>query len=154
MPSLLDLACAICLGLALALGLRAGVAFAAGLLISVVLLVLVVIALPGALPVWVLAPLALALSIGVKGLLPARLPGGIWLGGAGGLLWGLLLVLALWVSFPARYSPASGGYQYPDAQASLLVQKAVNDSWAAQGLFRWANSNWLLGRIFLPYLSR
>lgn len=154
MPSLLDLACALCLGLALALGIRAGATFAVGLLLSAILLVLVVVALPGVLPVWLLAPLALALSIGVKGLLPAQLPGGIWLGGVGGLLWGLLLTTALWVSFPARYSPAAGGYQYPAAQTSLLVQQAVADSAVARNLFGWVQSNWLLTRIFLPHLTR
>jgi hypothetical protein len=153
-PSLIDLACALCLGLALTVGIRAGAAFAVGLFLSVILLVLVVIALPGVLPVWLLAPLALALSIGVKGLLPAQLPGGVWLGGAGGLLWGLLLATALWVSFPARYSPAAGGYQYPAAQTSPLVQQAVADSAVARSLFGLVQSNWLLTRIFLPHLTR
>lgn len=158
--SLLDIVVVMCLALTVATGVRQGAYFAVGSFAAVVIFAVLVAVLPIALPIWVLAPLGLA--VGMAGVYLSRvlpLPSlspmfDNILGGLGGLVWGLVLIVGLWVSFPAQFAPSAGQYRYPSPQISVHVQRAVSDSPFARPLFTWALREPLARRVFLPHLKQ
>ena len=67
-------------------------------------------------------------------------------------MWGTLLALAIWVSFPAEFVASSGTLRYPSAQLPLTIQRGIIESPFANTLFNWVNNQPLMRRILLPHL--
>jgi len=155
----LDLLSLLTLALAIAVGARQGLPFLIGVLVAVLGYAVVALILPsGTLPVAVLVVIAvlagfggayLASSLALPRLSP-RLES--LAGGAGGFLWGVLLALAIWVSFPAEFVASSGTLRYPSARLPLAIQRGVSESAFANNLFNWANAQPVMRKILLPHL--
>ena len=106
-----------------------------------------------------LAPIYWPLLGFFTGLVAAQLAGrwsfdlgAFWnslLGGIAGLIWGLLIALALWVGLPSEYSYASGAYRYPSPNLPLVIQDAVIKSPFAIPLFEKVQQNPHLRRFLL-----
>ena len=69
-------------------------------------------------------------------------------GGFGGLLWGLLVAITIWVSFPSQYVASSDRTEFPSRQLSTSVQSAVNQSRFAKPLFKKIYSDKFFSKAF------
>lgn len=155
----LDLLSLLTLALAIAVGVRQGLPFMIGVLVAVLGYAVIALILPaGIIPVAVLVVIAVVAGFGGAYLasslsLPRLSPllEGL-AGSAGGLVWGVLLALAIWVSFPAEFVASSGTLRYPSAQLPLTIQRGVTESPFANNLFNWANGQPLMRKILLPHL--
>ncbi|HEU4740464.1 MAG TPA: hypothetical protein VFS50_02550 [Meiothermus sp.] len=155
----LDLLSLLTLALAIAVGVRQGLPFMIGVLVATLGYAVVALILPSAtVPVAVLVVIALLAGFG-----GAYLAGSLSLprlsplleglaGSAGGLVWGILLALAIWVSFPAEFVASSGTLRYPSARLPLTIQRGVTESPFANNLFNWANGQPVMRKILLPHL--
>lgn len=155
----LDLLSLLTLALAIAVGVRQGLPFMIGVLVATLGYAVVALILPSAtVPVAVLVVIALLAGFG-----GAYLAGSLSLprlsplleglaGSAGGLVWGILLALAIWVSFPAEFVASSGTLRYPSARLPLTIQRGVTESPFANNLFNWVSGQPVMRKILLPHL--
>ncbi|MFZ5991192.1 MAG: hypothetical protein ACOYW9_05400 [Deinococcota bacterium] len=155
----LDLLSLLTLALAIAVGARQGLPFTIAVLVAILGYALVALVVPvGTLPLAVSVVIALLAGFG-----GAYLAGSLFLprlnpllegiaGSAGGLVWGTLLALAIWVSFPAEFVASSGTLRYPSAQLPLTIQRGIIESPFANTLFNWVNNQPLMRKILRPHL--
>lgn len=157
--TLLDAIAVLTLALALVVGIRMGTPFTLAVIPAIVLYVLLVGLLPNVsgivLPFMaVLMGFAMAMLTQYVPLprLPDRLEALI--GGVGGFVWGLLLALTLWVSFPVEYVASSNTLRYPSSKLPSWVQTNIARSEFAQASFNLASSNTILRSALLPHLRK
>lgn len=152
----LDLLALLALAAALALGIRRGLPFTLALIPAALLYMVAAQFLPSNLVFLVALVLGVACASLVQLLPIPRLSLQLeaLLGGLGGLAWGLILALTIWVSLPNERVASTGRYRYPSARIELWKQRGVQQSMFARKAFTWTATQPILQKVFLPHLGK
>lgn len=152
----LDLAALIALAAALALGIRRGLSFTLALIPAAALYMVGAQFLPSNLVFLAVLVVGVACASLVQLLPIPRLNFQLeaLLGGIGGLIWGLILALTIWVSLPSEYTASTGRVRYPSSKIETWKQRGVQQSMFASKAFVWVANQAVLRKVFLPHLGK
>jgi hypothetical protein len=152
----LDLAALITLAAALVLGIRRGLPFTLALIPTAALYLVAAQFLPHNLVFLAVLVIGLACASLVQLLPISRLSPQLegLLGGVGGLVWGLILAVGIWVSLPSEYVASTGNFRYPSSRIEQWKQRGGYQSMFARPLFRWVANQMVLQKVFLPNVRR
>ena len=156
--TLLDAIAVLTLALALVVGIRMGTPFTLAVVPAILLYVLLVGVLPnvsGIILPFLAVIIGFALAMATQYIPLPRLADRLEaiVGGIGGLVWGLLLALTIWLSFPVNYKAASNAYTYP-GKVPAWIESNISRSEFAQASFRLALGNTILRSVLLPHLPK
>jgi hypothetical protein len=157
--TLLDAIAVLALALALVVGIRLGTPFTLAVVPAILLYVMLVGVLPnvsGIILPFLAVIIGFSMAMATQYIPLPRLADRVEaiVGGIGGLAWGLLLALTLWVSFPIDYKAASNAYIYPSKSVPAWIEPNISRSEFAQAGFRLALGNAILRSALLPHLPK
>lgn len=147
--ALLVLACAI------AMGIRLGAPFTLAVIPTVLLYLVLASFLPSTILPGVALILGLVMAFLIQYIPIPRLSEQIEsaIGGVGGAVWGIILALTIWVSFPSEFVASSGTLRYPSAKLPVAVQAGISSSAFARPLYGWASGSKFMRAVLLPDLK-